>query len=111
MVNCKHKGSRGEREVRDLFRDAGFQARRGQQFSGSPDSPDVITDVPWIHVESKFCHSGAFYEFLSQAEADAGLEQIPTVFWRRNGRKWLLVMDAKMFLTLIKKMVEKGVFP
>ena len=41
---------------RDMFREAGFEARRGQQFSGGADSPDVIVPaLPDFHWEIKFC--------------------------------------------------------
>ena len=40
---------------RDMFREAGFEARRGQQFSGGTDSPDVVvTALPDFHWEIKF---------------------------------------------------------
>ncbi len=48
-VNSRQKGARGERQWRDELRAHGFQARRGQQFSGPPESPDVVCDsLPWI---------------------------------------------------------------
>jgi len=43
-MNSREKGKRGERQWRDELRANGYAARRGQQFSGSPDSPDVICD-------------------------------------------------------------------
>jgi Holliday junction resolvase len=43
-MNSREKGKRGERQWRDELRAQGFAARRGQQFSGSPDSPDVVCD-------------------------------------------------------------------
>ena len=51
-INSRSKGQRGERQWRDEIRAAGWQAERGQQRSGSPDSPDVKTDMP-IHFEVK----------------------------------------------------------
>ena len=43
-MNSRAKGARGERLWRDELRAQGFTARRGQQFSGSPDSPDVVCE-------------------------------------------------------------------
>ena len=54
-MNSRNKGKRGELEWRDVIRSHGYEARRGQQFSGSPDSPDVVTDLPY-HFEV-----GAYY--------------------------------------------------
>ena len=36
-MNSREKGKRGERQWRDELRANGYDARRGQQFSGSPD--------------------------------------------------------------------------
>ena len=36
-MNSRRKGKVGEREFAALLRENGFDARRGQQFSGSPD--------------------------------------------------------------------------
>ena len=43
-INSRQKGARGERELAAVFTTAGFPARRGQQFSGSPDSPDIVVE-------------------------------------------------------------------
>jgi|ERR1041384_3043973 hypothetical protein len=51
-MNSRQKGARGERRWRDELRAHGFDARRRQQFSGSPDSPDVVCDeLDWLHFE------------------------------------------------------------
>jgi Holliday junction resolvase len=51
-MNSRNKGKVGEREFASLLREHGFDARRGQQFSGSPDSPDVVSDaLAWLHFE------------------------------------------------------------
>jgi hypothetical protein len=44
---------------RDMFREAGFEARRGQQFSGGTDSPDVVVPaLPDFHWEIKYLPGG-----------------------------------------------------
>ena len=54
MVNSRAKGCRGERMWRDELREAGFTARRGQQFAGGTDSPDVICEeLKNLHMEVK----------------------------------------------------------
>ena len=53
-MNSREKGKRGERQWRDELRANGYGARRGQQFSGSAESPDVVCEgLPWIHFEVK----------------------------------------------------------
>jgi hypothetical protein len=47
-MNSSQKGKRGERAWRDELIAHGYSARRGQQFSGTPDSPDVVCPVAWL---------------------------------------------------------------
>ena len=57
-MNSRQKGARGERMWRDELREAGFTARRGQQFAGGTDSPDVICEeLNNLHMEVKFVQS------------------------------------------------------
>ena len=105
-INSKQKGNRGERELAKLLRSHGFQdAKRGQQYTGSPDSPDVV-GIPGFHIESKFLASGLnTYKSLEQAKEDAG-ENIPLVFHRRISKSetnlpWLVVLEAEDFLRII----------
>ncbi len=101
MVNSKLKGNRGELEVAALLRKYGFKARRGQQFSGSPDSPDVKHNIRGFHIEVKRTETLSLYEAMGQAERDAKASDRPVVFHRRNGKDWLVVMRADDLLKLI----------
>lgn len=104
----RDKGIRGELEVRDIFRRYGFKAERGQQHSGSPDSPDVKTSLDyWLHVEVKRVEAFSLYPSLAQAAEDAGLLHVPVVFHRRSGKRWVVVLDAEDFMDLVK-MKEGG---
>ena len=51
-INSKRKGSNGEREIAKILRDHGYEARRGQQYSGANGDADVI-GVPGVHIEVK----------------------------------------------------------
>ena len=91
-MRSRDKGARGERDAAQAWSSViGGQARRGQQFSGSPESPDVVIDSPRIHLEVKRTERGNLYSWLDQAIADAG-EKIPVVLHRRNRREWVLVV-------------------
>ena len=58
---------------RDMFREACFEARRGQQFSGGTDSPDVVVPaLPDFHWEIKFCQVVKIRDWMAQAVRDAG---------------------------------------
>ena len=70
-MNSREKGKRGERQWRDELRAHGFQARRGQQFSGSPDSPDVVCEeLAWLHFEVKAVERLNIEDAMDQARRD-----------------------------------------
>lgn len=101
-MNSRQKGCRGEREWRDQLREAGFEARRGQQFSGGSDSPDVVCPcLPSIHFEVKRVEAGNPYVWMRQAIRDAE-EKVPVVAHKRNHSEWLCIMRAEDFLALVR---------
>ena len=55
MTNSIKKGKRGEREWAKWLRDNCNckNARRGQQYQGGADSPDVVCGIPNTHCEVK----------------------------------------------------------
>lgn len=101
-MNSREKGKRGERQWRDELRANGYAARRGQQFSGSPDSPDVVCDaLPWAHFEVKFAERLDLYGAMGQARRDSG-GRAAFVAHRRNFWPWLVSMDAERFYRLLR---------
>lgn len=99
----RNKGKVGEREVRDLFRNAGFHASRGQQFRGGPDSPDVRVaefEGQW-HWEVKRVEKLNLRDAIDQAKQDAGPDQKYAVFHRRNNSPWLVTLPAEDFIGLL----------
>ncbi|HOX59387.1 MAG TPA: hypothetical protein P5205_19655 [Candidatus Paceibacterota bacterium] len=101
-MNSRAKGVRGERQWRDELRANGYAARRGQQFSGSPDSPDVICDgLPWAHFEVKLAERLDIYAAMDQARRDCG-GRAAFVAHRRNFWPWLVSMDAERFYRLLR---------
>ncbi len=107
-INSRQKGARAEREVRDLFREQGYtQARRGQQFAGGADSPDVIIpELAWLHVESKMVEALNIYDAMRQSVRDSGVVDIPgkmpTVFHRRNKEDWHVTLRVEDFFKFLK---------
>ena len=100
----REKGKRGEREIAALFRAHGFQAKRGQQYRGGPDSPDIVHDLPYgLYVEVKFREQVSPYAALEQVSCDAALEDTPVVFMRKLRKPWIVVMDADDFLDLMEE--------
>lgn len=102
-MNSRAKGARGERAFRDLLRAEGYEARRGQQFSGSPDSPDVVCpDLQGTHFEIKCVEKLNIEDAMIQARRDAGTTKTPIVAHKRNHCGWLITMDAATYFSLIR---------
>lgn len=93
MVNSRAKGARAERALSKELVDLGLvsEARRGQQFSGSPDSPDIIHDIPWLHIECKHVEKLNIHNAIGQAVKDAG-DKVPAVVHKRNRGDWLVTV-------------------
>ena len=101
-MNSREKGKRGERQWRDVLRAEGYRARRGQQFAGSPESPDVICDdLDWAHFEVKFVERLNVYEAMAQAQRDCGA-CIPILSHRRNCWPWLVTITADTFFKFLR---------
>jgi hypothetical protein len=115
-MNSRNKGKVGEREFAALLREHGFDARRGQQFAGGADSPDVVSDaLAWLHVEVKRVQHLNLTDACVQAERDqtrsglnaAGAAKTKKLAWivahRRNHAPWLITMRAEFFFELIRE--------
>lgn len=95
-MNSRMKGKRGELELAKILRDFGFDARRGVQYKGGQDSPDVV-GIKGIHIECKRVEKGNVYDWMEQSEHDAG-DDVPVVMWRRNGKRWLVIQYLDDYL-------------
>ena len=100
-INSRQKGKAGELELAAVLREAGFDSKRGQQFHGGADSPDV-TGIPGVHIEAKRVESGNLYNWLDQACADAGPASLPLVCHRRNRREWVAILRLSDFIKVFK---------
>lgn len=95
----RDKGARGEREFAAKLRELGFDAERGAQRSGSPDSPDVKSSLKWAHFEVKRRESLSLYPAMQQAVEECG-DKVPVVAHRRNRKEWLVIMHLEDFAKL-----------
>ena len=100
-INSRTKGKTGELELAAFLREHGFESRRGQQFKGGGDSPDV-TGIPGWHIECKRVEKGNLYNWIAQAERD-NLSKKPVVMHRRNHEEWVAIVRLEDFLELVKK--------
>jgi Holliday junction resolvase len=99
-INSRQKGCRGEREWRDRLIAHGYEARRGQQFSGGPDSPDVVCSLPF-HFEVKRVEKLNIEKAVTQSEGECG-DKMPVVAHKKNRGQWLVTMPERVFFSLLK---------
>ena len=97
----KTKGKTGELEVDALLREYGYGGQRGVQYQGGKDSADV-NGLPGYHIEVKRVERFDLEAAMDQARNDAAGAAVPVVFHRKSKRDWVVVLDAKEFLQLVR---------
>ena len=106
MTNSNRKGKAGELELAHFLTDNGHPARRGQQYRGGGDSPDVICETLPLHFEVKRVERLRLHEAMQQAIDDAGRGMVPVVAHKANRKPWLAVMRLSDLMALIQSMQE-----
>ncbi len=104
-INSRDKGKRGERELAAKLSEIfSLECRRGQQFQGGPDSPDVV-GIPGFHFECKRTETFSLYSAMEQATRDCG-DNIPVVAHRRNNKEWVAVIKMDDLIEAARKILE-----
>lgn len=97
-INSKKKGAKGERELANKLKEYGYETRRGQQYNGL-EGEDVV-GLDFIHIECKRVEKLNIDEAMEQAKRDTKDEKYPTVFHRKNNKKWLVTMELNDWIKL-----------
>lgn len=106
--NSRAKGKRGELELAHKLREHGYSTRRGQQYSGTETSADVV-GLPGIHIECKRVEALNIYTSIMQAVHDTGESgDLPAVFHRKNNQPWLVTMRLEEWLALYRRWADAG---
>ena len=95
----RNKGKVGERELAKRLRDLGWDARRGQQYSGATGEADVI-GLPGIHIECKRVETLHLWDALAQSKSDAREDELPVVMHRRNNCDWVVIQPLDDWIKL-----------
>lgn len=104
-INSNQKGKAGERELAKALQEVfGVSCRRGQQFKGGTDSPDVV-GLDGIHIECKRTETFQLYKALEQADSEKG-DNIPVVCHRKNGKYWVAVVYLNDLPDLAEKIIS-----
>ena len=100
-MNSNLKGKTFEREIARYLREHGYtDARRGQQYKGGADSPDVV-GIKGYHIEAKRTERFDLYGALEQSTRDATDGEIPIVIHRKNGKKSVVILTLDDFMEVI----------
>lgn len=102
MVNSRRKGADFERKLAGILRDYGYDARRGQQYSGANGDADVV-GLPGIHIEAKAVERLNLYDAMAQSKHDARSGEIPVVMHKKNNCKILVTMELDSFIELYRE--------
>ncbi len=104
-MNSRTKGKVAEREIANILKGYGYDAHRGQQYSGLQGDADVV-GVDGIHIEVKRREQFSDEPSLQQAERDARKGEIPVVFYRRSREKWKATMRMDMFMLIWNELTD-----
>ena len=103
----KRKGKVGEREAAaELGSLLGVDARRGVQYQGGPDSPDVVLEGVAIHVEAKRTERLCLWDAIEQARSEAPTGAVPMVWHRCNRRPSVVIVETARLVELAREVVR-----
>lgn len=106
-MNSRQKGKRGEREWAKVLNDNfGLTAKRGVQYQGSANSPDVVGSWKGTHPEVKRVEDLDIDAAITQAVNDAGFGNIPYVAHRKNNQPWLITVRVSDLVAFTQRVKE-----
>lgn len=102
---ARNKGANGERELSNIFKERGYDTKRGMVFYHESD----VTGLPGIHIECKRVEKLNVQTAMEQAieESIKKADGIPTVFHRRNRKGWLVTMQLDDWLRLYEEWLKR----
>lgn len=100
-INSRDKGKRGELEIAHILQGYGYDAHRGQQFSGLQGDADVV-GVPLLHLEIKRVQALNLDKAMEQSIRDAREGEIPIVMHRKDRQPWRVTLGLEDFMEMFQ---------
>lgn len=97
----RQKGKRFEREVANLFKAHGFEAKRTAQFCGKTGTADV-DGVDGLHIECKAVERLNLNKAMEQSMSDAREGEVPIVIHKMSRKPILVTMKWEDWIELYK---------
>lgn len=106
-MNSKSKGKRGELDLVEALRHAGYaNARRSAQYCGNTgDAPDIV-GVEGLHIECKRREQIQDEVFMQQAEREAKKGLVPVVMYRRSREQWKVCLRLNVFMAIWSELTD-----
>ena len=103
----RNKGKRGEREVANFYKDRSIQARRGVQFKGGMNSPDIIVEEldEFFHHEVKWVEKLSLLKAMEQCKNESSIKQVPLVVHKKNNTPWLVTLHLHDWINIIQRLL------
>ena len=101
-MNSRDKGARFERQIANILKERGYDARRGQQYSGANGDADVV-GLPGVHIEAKAVERLSLREAYRQSERDAREGEVPVVIHKKSREPIMITMTLADFLDFYER--------
>jgi len=97
----RNKGARGELEVVELLKAAGWPRAHRNFGSGSAGGGDIARGPEGVTIEVKRRQKLDLPGAIRQAEEGAGERDVPVVAHRRDGERWQATLPLEDLLELL----------
>lgn len=101
-MNSRDKGARFERQIANILKERGYDARRGQQYSGANGDADVV-GLPGVHIECKAVERLNISTAYAQSVRDAREGEVPVVIHKRSREPIMITMTLADFLDFYER--------
>lgn len=109
--SSKRKGKRGELEVANLLKAAGFEkAQRTAQCKGKTGQAGDVEGLPGIHIEVKRVErlnlKAAYQQAVHDSKENSN-NDIPAIFHRQSHGPWMVTLSLSDFLKVYEGEINK----
>lgn len=101
----KQKGKRGEREVANILKRYGYEARRTAQYCGSTGDASDVIGLEGYHIEVKNVERLNLWKAIEQSRHDAmeaGKKEVPVVVFKKSRTSWQICIEFEEFLKILQ---------